>query len=111
MFTTKELACINHYDTTTSYGQNGRPQVRLPIDQHENTLDADSQEWLPDTGESARKALTQFLGNENKLSRNADAQTQYTEFFQEMIETGHLEPVPESDHNLPHEKNFVMPHH
>ena len=51
------------------------------------------------------------MGNENKLSQNADAQTQYTEFFREMIETGHLEPVPESDHNLPPEKHFVMPHH
>ena len=98
-------------DTTTTYGQNGSPQVRLPIDQHEAIFDPDSQEWLPDIGESSRKALRQFLVNENKLSRNADAQTQYTEFFQEMIETGHLEPVPESDHNLPPEKHFVMPHH
>ena len=76
----KELACINHYDTTT-YGQNGRPQVRLPIVQHQAIFDPDSQEWLPDIGESSRKALRHFLGNENKLSRNADAQTQYTEFF------------------------------
>ena len=111
MFTPNELACFNHYDTTTTNGQNGRPQVRLPIDQHEAIFDPDSQEWLPDIGESSRKALRLFLGNENKLSRYADAQTQYTEFFQEMIETGHLEPLPESDHNLPPEKHFVMPHH
>ena len=52
-----------------------------------------------------------FLGNEDKFPRNADAQTQYTEFFQEVIETGHLEPVPEGNHNLPPEKHFVMPHH
>ena len=31
--------------------------------------------------------------------------------FKKMIETGHLEPVPESDHNLPPEKHFVMPNH
>ena len=111
MFTPKELACINHYDTTATYGQNGRPQVRLPIDQHEAIFDTDSQEWLPDIGESSRTALRQFLGNENKLSRNADAQTQYTDFFQELIETGHLEPVPESDSKLPPEKHFVMSHH
>ena len=37
MFTPQELACINHYDTTTTYGQNGRPQV-LPTDQHETFL-------------------------------------------------------------------------
>ena len=110
MFTPKGLACINHYDTTT-YGQNGRPQVRQPIDQHEAIFDPDSQEWLPDIGESSQKALRQFLVNENKLSRNADAQTQYTEFFQEMIETRYLETVPESDHNLLPEKHFVMPHH
>ena len=66
---------------------------------------------MPDIGESSRNALRQFLGNENKLSRNADAQTQNTEFFQEMIETIHLEPVSESDHNLPPKKHFVMLHH
>ena len=44
MFTAKELSCINHYDTTTTYGQNGRPQVRLPIDQHKAIFDPDSQE-------------------------------------------------------------------
>ena len=111
MFTPKELACIHHYDTTTTYVQKGRPQVRLPIDQHETNFDPDSQEWLPDFGESSRKALRQFLSNKNKPPRNADAQTQYAEFFQEMIETGHLEPVPESYHNSPTEKHFVMPHH
>ena len=66
---------------------------------------------MPDIGESSRKALRQLLGNKNKPPRNADAQTQYAEFFQEMIETGHLEPVPESYHNSPPEKHFVMPHH
>ena len=66
---------------------------------------------MPNIGESSRKTFRQFLGNESELSRNADAKTQYTEFFQEMIETGHLEPVPENDHNLPFEKQFVMPHH
>ena len=104
------MACINHYDTTTTYRQKW-PQVRLAIDQPEAIFDPDSQEWLPDIGESSRKALRQFLGNKNKLSRNAGDQTQYTEIFQEMIETGHLEPVPEGDHNLPYEKHFVMPHH
>ena len=107
----KELACNSHYDTTATYGENGRPQVRLPIDQCEAIFDPDSQEWLPDIGETSRKALRQFLGNENKLSRNPDAQTQYTQFFQEMIETGHLELVPESDHDLPPEKHFVIAHH
>ena len=97
MFIPKKLACINHYDTTTTYGQNGRPEVRLPIYKHENNFYSNSQEWLPDIGGSFRKAVRQFLGNENKLSRNAEAQTQYTKFFQEMIETGHLEPVPDSD--------------
>ena len=111
MFTPKELASINHYDTTTTYGQIGRPQVRLPIDQHKAIFDPDSQEWLPDIEKSSRKAIKQFLGNENKLSRTADSQTQYTEFFQKMLETGHLEPVNESDHNLPPEKHFVMQHH
>ena len=53
MFTPKELACINHYDTTTTYGQNGSPQVGLPIDQHKAIFDPDSQEWLPDIGESS----------------------------------------------------------
>ena len=62
------------------------------------------------TGESSRKTLRQFLGNE-KFSRNPDAQAQYTEFFQEMIETGHLGRVPKNDHNLSPDKHFVMPHH
>ena len=108
MFTPKNwLALI----TMTRQQHMAKMEVRLPTDQHQAIFDPDSQEWLPDIGESTRKALRQFLGIENKISRNADAQTQYTEFFQEMIETGHLEAVPESDHNLPPETYFVMPHH
>ena len=106
MCTPKELTCINHYDTTITYGQNGEPQVRLQSDQHEAIFDPDSQEWLPDIGESSRKAFTHFLGNENNFSRNPDADIHYTEFFQEVIATGHLEPVPESDNNLPPEKKL-----
>ena len=50
MFTPNELACISHSDTTTTYGQNGSPQI-LPIDQHEAIYDPDGQKWLPDIGE------------------------------------------------------------
>ena len=85
-----------------------KASVRLPIEQHEAIFDPDShRQWLPDIGESSRNALRQFLGNENKLSQNPYAQIQY----QEMIETGHSETVPESDHNLPPVKHFLMPHH
>ena len=94
-------------DTTTTYGQNGTPQVRLPIDQHEAIFDSGSQEWLPDCLDQKRRIISTAL-KENHLEKPSDGfwvtkisfhETQMpklnTEFFQEMIETGHLEPVPE----------------
>ena len=39
-----------------------------------------------------------------------DAQTRYRVLSRD-DGTGHLESVPESDHNLPPEKHFVLPTH
>ena len=80
-----ELSCINNYNTTTTNGQKGSAQVRLPIGQHGTIFDPDGQEWFPDIGESSRKALRQFLGNENKLSRNLDAQNQFLISFKRLL--------------------------
>ena len=66
---------------------------------------------MPDIGHSARRALGQFRHNEDKLSKNENARKQYVDFFEEMIETGHLEKVPETENYLPAGKYYVMPHH
>ena len=66
---------------------------------------------LPDFGHSAGKAFRQFISNEKKLRQNLEAEDQYNDFFQEMIETGHIEKVPVSDQLLQFAKYFIMPHH
>ena len=76
-----ELACVQHYDATTTYGQDGRVIVRLPIDKNMTKYDPNTHEWMPDIGHSARRALGQFLHNEDKLSKNENARKQYVDFF------------------------------
>ena len=72
-YSAKELDCIEHNDKTTTYGQDGRPIVRLPLDQTQAFIDPITEELLSQIGHSARKALGQFPHNERKLSSNDSA--------------------------------------
>ena len=62
LFIPEEFSCINHYDTTKTYEQNGKPQIQQLFDHNEAIFALDSQEWLPDVGESSRKTLRKFWG-------------------------------------------------
>ena len=81
-YSSEELECVHHYDTTTTFGHDGRPIVRLPLDKTKTFTDPKSQEIFSDIGHSARKALGQFLHNERKLTINDSARQQYVEFFE-----------------------------
>ena len=107
----EEISCSQHYEQTTTYGHDGRVIVRLPFKESHLTIASNGSDLVPDIGHSAKNALRQFIRNENKLKNNVIAKQQYHEFFQEMIDTGHIERVPPDEQHLEPGKYFVMPHH
>ena len=95
----------------TRYGVDGRVIVRLPIKESHLTNASNASDLVRDIGHSAKYALRQFVRNENKLKNNVIAKQQYNEFFQEMIDTRHIERVLPDEQHLEPGKYFVMPHH
>ena len=107
----EEVLCSQHYEQTTTYGHDGRVIVRLPFKESLSLIASNGSDSVPDIGHSANNALIQFIRNENKLKNIVTAKQQYHEFFQELIDTGHIERVPPDQQHLESGKYFVMPHH
>ena len=100
ILTKKEVACEQHFETTTTRDQEGRFIVKLPFKQE-----------VPKLGDSFEQAKRRFLSLERRLQANPNTQQKYKAFVQEFIDLEHLEKVPGTAmEKLPHQV-FYLPHH
>ena len=81
----EERFCENYFDQTCTL-ENGRFKVKLPF-KHDP----------PHLGQSRGKVIRSFRFWERKLMSQPDVKQMYSNFIQEMMKLGHLEPVQASD--------------
>ena len=98
--TEEEQLCVDHFDRTTTRDPDGRVRVGLPFRPDAQRL-----------GNSKAQAIKRFLSIETKMTRNPVFRAKYDEFFQEFLDTGHMELVPPEEERILDAKSFYLPHH
>lgn len=99
ILTEEEMRCEKFFSQTTSRERDGRYVVRLPFKREEPDLKIKNSKKI------AEKRLNVLL---NKLEKNSDMKTKYSQVVQEYIALEHLEEVPEIQVN--NSKGIYLPH-
>ncbi|XP_075159384.1 uncharacterized protein LOC142232519 [Haematobia irritans] len=97
-----DIFCEELFRSTVSVGEDGRYVVRLPFREV-----SDNGVGL---GDSRRSAMSQFLRNEARLSRNPTFKEEYDSVVREYSQLGHMRKVlrPPGDSEP---SSYYMPHH
>ena len=98
--TDEQIACEDHYDSTTKRDDQGRFVVSLP-----------RKPGAPKLGHSFRQAERRFFSVERKLMKRPDLHKQYRAVTNEYLDMGHMEEVPSHELHKPYEEVFYLPHH
>jgi hypothetical protein len=97
----EEALCVEHYDKTTRIDpETGKFIVSLPFTPDATPL-----------GYSRHSAERRLRSMERKLSITEDTYELYRKFMSELIDSGHLVLVPESEISSAPSTHFFMPHH
>lgn len=97
--TAEEKLCEKHFESSHFREKTGRYSVALPF-KHDRDI-------LGDSREIARR---RFLYLEKRLVSMPDIYNQYIQFMKEYFSLGHMELVPNADHEK-HTKHYYIPHH
>ena len=100
VLTNEEKQVVAHFDSTTKQDENGRFIVELP--RRKPTLEI---------GFSMKQAEQRFVSQERRLQRSPELAKQYSEFFKEFRDLGHLEVVPADQIHTPCSEHYYLPHH
>ena len=92
--------CVEHYDRTTTYDDDGRARCALPFK-------PDS----PKLGNSRAQAIRRLLNMESRLAADDKLGVAYRKFMKEFIDMGHLELVPEDEVEMLDQDCYYLPHH
>ncbi|KYM98425.1 hypothetical protein ALC62_10865 [Cyphomyrmex costatus] len=99
VLTAEERQCETHYKENHYRAGDGRFVVKLPI--RENKLQT--------LGNSYDIALKRFHALEGRLSRHPELKAAYTQFMQEYIDLGHMNPIKANSQETA--ISYYMPHH
>lgn len=100
--TVKEQQAENEFQSNVKKTEEGRYQVTLPFDQDK----ADKK--LGESRNAAKHCLYQM---EKRFSLNPILKERYYEYIQTMMDSKHIELVPNNRMNVPTENKFYLPHH
>ncbi|XP_018407682.1 PREDICTED: uncharacterized protein LOC108783580 [Cyphomyrmex costatus] len=99
VLTAEERQCETHYKENHYRAEDGRFVVKLPIRENE----------LQTLGNSYDIALKRFHALEGRLSRHPELKAAYTQFMQEYIDLGHMNPIKANSQETA--VSYYMPHH
>ncbi|XP_037809660.1 uncharacterized protein LOC119602300 [Lucilia sericata] len=98
----EDLFCENLYKNTTFRDENGRFVVSLPFkSEYSNNIPL---------GNSRNSALSQFLRNESRLTKNPKLKHDYDKVIEEYAILHHMIPV-KPDLSAPFNSSYYLPHH